>query len=385
MSMMGSVSGAFVAALSGSYRYLSRVELWADGRPVDATLDVIDGSVTVTDGQPVRSQVSITVADPDGLLRPTGDDSSLTPYGPELVVWGGIDMAGAPEWVPVGRYPITTVEVDQQWRTYQRRGEAKPKVVPSGTISVQAADRALWVQEAKFTVPQQPATGSTVLAEITRILQTLTRVAPWTAPAGVTDKAVPATVTYSDDRMAALQALADVIDMDPIADPSGTITLQPRTWPVSVWTVAGGDTGVLVSFKRTLERQGVYNYAVVQGADAANGLRPLIGRQAQTDGPLRYRQGLKLPYFQSSPLLTTQGAVNASAVTVLARQQAQRTQTVTIECSPNPAITAGDVVTWQAPRGDIDMRVTAITLPLTPGRMTLTCAADPVLLGQVVP
>lgn len=375
------VSSAFLAALQGSMQYVARADVWSEGKLVKQSLDITAGSLSVSAGQAVRSQVSVTVADPDGLIRPTGDDSTLSPFGPELALYAGIRLGSQVEWCPLGRFPITQVDVDQRWRAYQRKGESSPTLVPSGTVDVTAADRALWISEARIDPPTQPTGSGTVLSEIGRLLS---GVAPWQAPSsGVTDVSVPASLTYSDDRMAAVQALADVVSADPVVTYDGTVTLLPRAWGSPVWTIQGGETGVLATWKRSKQRAGTYNGYIQQGGDPTTGT-PRIGRAYVTSGPLRWRYGLQLPYLATgSGLLTTQSAVDAAAAAGLAKMIGTRTETVQVECSPNPAVTVGDVVTLQAPRGSLPVLITAQTLPLTPGRMQLTCSADPVLLGQV--
>lgn len=376
---MASVSAAFVAALQGSFQYVVQVDVWADGRLVttDGPLDVTAGSLDVQDGQAIRSRVTLTVADPDGLIRPTGDDSSLTPYGPELSIRAGIRLGGRVETVPLGRFPITSVTVDQRWRTYQSADDTI--LVPSGTVAIEAVDRAQWIRESNFMARTAP-TQATVLAEIGALLS---GVVPWTAPQDVPDSAIVSRPTYDGDRLDAVVMLADGLGADPVMDPSGSITLRPRTWGYPVWTVAGGDDGVLASWQRALSRDGVYNGVVTYGADPDNGLAPKAGRAYQQDGPLRWRPGFQLAYTASSPVLTTQAQVDQASATSLARLTQQRTQTVNVECSPNPAIDAGDVLTLQAPRGSLPVKVRSLSLPLVPGRMTLECIADPVLLGLV--
>jgi len=264
---------------------------------------------------------------------------------------------------------------------YSRAGEATPTAIPSGQISLTASDRALYVQEAKFEVPTQPAVTSS-LAEIARLLN---GIVPWLTPQeGVTDATVPGSITYSDDRMGALQSIADNLNADPIADPYGNITLFSRDWASPVWVIQGGEQGVLVSFTRQMTRNGVYNAAIVTGADASQGGAPRVGRAYQSDGgPLSYRPGFRLPYFSSSPLMTNQSQVDKAAATTLARVTTQKTQVLTVTCTPNPAISAGDVVTIQAPRGQVDGRIQQLTLPLKPARMQLSCVVDSTLLGMV--
>jgi hypothetical protein len=276
----------------------------------------------------------------------------------------------------LGWFPIVSVDVDQQWRAYESAGDVI--LVPSGTVEIEAVDRMQWVREATFEARESPA-SSTVLAEIARLLQ---GVAPWQVP-DVTDRSIPSGVSYESDRMDAITMLADAVDCDPIVTAAGAVTLAGRGQGEPVWDVVGGPQGVLASWKRSLTRDGTHNAAVVYGQDPQYGLAPFVGRAYQQDGPLRYRQGLRIPYIQSSPLLTTQGQVDTAAANTLARVVSQNAQAVTVECSPNPALEVGDVVTLQAPRGTVPAQVNQISLPLTPGRMTLSCMVDPVLLGQV--
>lgn len=373
------VSPAFLAALGGSHRPVVQVDAWRDGVLMsgDTGLPITDGSLTISAGQTIRTRLQLTVADPDGVWTPDGD-GALSPYGSELNVRMGVTTGSAAEVVSVAWCPIQVASTDEQWQVYRRAGGTQVTVVRGATTQVEATDRAQIVARAQFLAPTQP-TQSTVLAEIAALLD---GVVPWQAPAGVTDQAVPAGITYTDDRLAAVAALADILAMDVVVGGDGVCTLAGRATSAPVWSIPAGDGGLRMSMTRELSADGAYNAAIARGTAFDGGA--LVGTATIDAGPLAWDGPYgQVPYFYSSPVLGTQAQVDAAAVSQLARIQAERVQVLAVECVSNPALEVGDTVLLPTRRGEIAGRVVSATWPLRPGPMQLQVTVDPLVLAGV--
>lgn len=370
-------------ALAGFFRPICQVDGWRAGRLTRARLPITGGSLTVTDGQAVRSRLNLTVADPDGELAPRTMSDPLAPFGSELNVKLGIEVGPLREMWSMGWFPIQSAETEEAFATYERPDE--PGLVyrtsRGAVVQVEAADRAARLAEDRFLNREQPAGGS-VRAEIRRLV---TGRAPYaSAMAGVGDATIPSDLTYEDDRLAAIGTLADLIDANLIFNPSGSAQLQPRAVGPVVWTIPDGPAGLRVSMTRRMQRDGVYNAVVARGQTADNvTLQRVI---TVNGGPLSYGGPFgSVPYFYASSLLNTEEQVDMAARTTLARISKVKPQTVQVVCVINPAIEVGDTVRLPVPGGYVDGRIVEATWPLTGEgtTMTLHVAVDP--LALVVP
>lgn len=383
---MQPVSADLLAALRGAPALASRVDVWRAGQLVARDLPVASGTVTITAGQGVRGLVDLVVQDPDGALAPRLPGDPLAPYGQELVVRAGVRLGGVTEWVVLGWFGIQEVTVTEGYTAYTRAGEPEQVWASRGaTITVRAADRLQKVSDARFIAREQPA-RATVFAEAERLLQACA--VPWKPPAApVVNASIPSGVTYDDDRLGALTKLATVVGAEVAATPHGAVTMVPAQADLAAapsW-VATADEPLHVSVRRGFSRTGLYNAAVSRGA-TTDGSQPLQAvRLADPGGPLDpYGPfGLK-PYFHTSNLLTTQAAVDAAAVTTLARVSQVRRMTVPVEMVPNPALECGDLVQLPAPRGVLVGEVRSISFNLVPGPMALQLSVDPESWGSVV-
>lgn len=374
---MQSVSTAFMDSLSGSVQPVVIVDVWRAGVLVARDLPVTGGQVQITAGQAIRSRVTVTVADPDGDLLPRSMSDPLAPAGSELHIRAGLRIGAIDELVSLGRFPIMSAESSESWSPYRRPDE--PGVVLAvtrgGTVQLEAVDRMQIVKEDRFMATEQPSTGW-VLNELDRLLR-LSDVVPWRAPAGVGNEPIPPGTTYDDDRLAAVQKLAAVLDMDPIMDPEGICTLQRRGLGTPVWTIAGGDGGTRLAMTTRLSRDGLYNGVRFKGT--GNDERTVIGTATLGEGPLAWGGPLKrIPLFAESPLISEQDSIDRAAQTRLATELKARVQEATVGCAWNPALEVGDTVNLQAPDSSlIPVRVIEATWPLVPGPMTLKVAGDP--------
>lgn len=377
----------YLPSLAGSHQVTVTVEAWRDGRLIEKALPVSGGSLTIDAGQSVRGTLSLSVADPDGRFTPR-PDSALSPLGTELVVRAGMMRRSVTELFQLGSFVITKASTDESWRDYRRPDEPNESyMVSRGAVTtVDAADRMVRLQDARFVSRTQPA-SSGALVEIGRLLRGL-RV-PWEPPP-VQDVPIPRTLTYDDDRLAAVQQLATLLGMEPVMKASGAMTLQATTGAAAVaWRIPRGtDTtgGVLVSMSRTLTRDGIHNAYVARGT--APDQRPLQAVAYDLSTPVLAWGGPfgQVPAFYESQFLTTQAQVQSTANLLMARERAKRLQTITVSCIANHALEVGDVVEVRAPLGWIAGRVSRVTWALGPGAdrvMEMDVAVDPFVLAQV--
>ena len=380
------VAADFLDVLKGSHQQVCRVDAYRGGRLVSPALGlpVTGGQVSLTAGQAIRAQVSVTIADPDGVWAPKAD-GPLSPYGSELNIRLGVAAGRTYTLLSVVWAPITVARTSQRWQPYTRVDKVV-QVSRGASNDITATDRAEIVGGAKFMARTQPA-NSTVFAEIASLLRGI--VPYWSPPAGVADKAIPTGITYADDRLAAIGDLAGVVNCDFIFRGDGVATLTPRAaFPIptsSVWALPSGPEGQppAVILDRELNRDGVYNGVIARGT-SFNGTA-IIGQAVIGDGPLRWNGPLgQIPYFVDSPTIGTQADADTAAAGQLAKLQAERAQTLTVETVSNPALEPGDVVSLALANGSVNGLVTALSWPLTPGPMSLTLSVDPTLLAQAV-
>lgn len=374
------VSQDFLDALPGSHPPVVRCDVWRAGQLLGQDLPVSGGSVTVTAGQAVRSSVSVDITDPDGQWVPRSSSDALAPFGSELHIRAGIRLGNRVELVSLGWFPIMTVDVIEDYAEYVRPAEPGRvyRVQRGATTPLNAVDRATVVQASRFLTVTQP-TQPTVLSEIGYLLS---GVAPWQPP-NIPDMGItPSSVTYQDDRLGAVQALADLMGMDFIFDGDGFGALITQGFSTPVWDITTGPGGVQSAMSKSLKRDGIYNAVVFRGT--ADDSLPVQGIAVIADGPLRWDGPLgRVPFFASSPLLSAQSSVDQAAVTRLSTLRAKQSQEISVTCICNYALEVGDTVTLTMRRGKIPARITKAEYPLLPGPMTLTVVADPDLLAAV--
>lgn len=385
---MQTVSQTFLDALHGSIEPLVRVDAWRGADLLSdpkAGLPVVGGQLTVTAGQAIRSRLTLIVADPDGELLPTSTSAALAPFGTELRLWAGLRLGAEDKLLSMGWFPLMGAEMDLSWSAYTRSDEPTKvySVQRGGAVNLEAVDRMQVVAEQRFMAAEQPKHG-TAFSEIARLVQ---GVVPFRWP-DVPDKPIPAGVTYDDDRLDAVAKLFNVHDMDPIIDVEGNLTGQYRTLGTPVWTVAGGPPdpvtgigGIQSRVSTKLSRDRAYNGVRFEGT--GDDARTVYGTALIEDGPLRWREGFRLPYFASSPLHRYQYQVDDAARTRLANLQQERFLEASVECAWNPALEVGDTIALVGANGEpVPVRITEASWPLTPGPMSLKVTGDPdMLLG----
>lgn len=370
---MQPVSDGFLDSLQGSLTPELRIDAWYDGELVKENLAINAAALTMDGTRTIVGSGTVVATDPDGELIPTSFDSPLAPFGSELQIRQGIRTGSAGvEWLSLGWYRIMDSDPDESWAAYYDRTHPSraPKWVPRGVdVTVQAADRMVRLDNARFLAPEAPLSLTSVRDEIVRLARELI---PLADLAGFADAAIPASVAYQTSRVQALQDLAGVLDMVVRVNPHGALTLAPKSPSGSaVWTVEIGRTGTIVGWNRKLTSDGLYN-GVVSSGTTEDGVA-VQAVATEKDGPLRWDGPFgRVPYGHSSPLITSAVAAQADADTRLDRLIRERVSPITVSCVSNPALEIDDVVTLQLPDTSLTGPVVSITRDLTDAVMTMT-------------
>jgi hypothetical protein len=203
-------------------------------------------------------------------------------------------------------------------------------------------------------------TQPTVVAEVTRLLRDIcaVRVLP-----GVVDRAVPPALVYNDSRIDAVDDLLAVLRCTHRMGGDGSLEIVPNAGVGPVWTLAGGDEGVLVELSRALSDEAVYN-GVTSTNETPEGV-PLVGRAFITAGPLAWGGPYgKVPVFHKSPSTTAAG-VQADAVTMLAGRQTSGEVDLDVTCLAHPGLQPHDRVTILAPTTAGDAPITGRVMAMS--------------------
>lgn len=357
---MRAMDEATAAALVGSRSGDAlRVYAWYAGQLSFPSPLAISSWAINWDRQRQVSQLTLTVTDESGKQAPWLLEDPLGVGGAELQVIYDVGGAGS---VNLGWYRITQSEPDDQWRSYlvDERGRINAdSPIPTGKrlvhvsggaqIQLTAQDRGRNAQNYRLIAPESPpGTSPTILSEIRRLLD---GIAPVVSTPEVTDRDVNKTLVYQDDRLNAVQDLANRISCDIRFNGNGQCEIYPLTQQSPVWKVQGGPEGALVKVNRAQSLEGLYNMFIVDGTANANGQSVPVRAITQiTSGPLSVSgpHG-RIPKFYSSPMIGTQAEADSYALTMMSTQVAGLTTDLKIECLPNPAIQQGDWITVASP------------------------------------
>jgi hypothetical protein len=357
---------------------------WYDGALREPELPVSTWSVNWdgADNTLVQGKASITVADPTGRLAPWGFDEPLSAAGSRLL----LTFRCGVEAVDLGWFTVSDNQPTEQWRIV---GPALHWVSGGASSQVQAEDMTLLVSVTGFMAPEAPPAGATVVSEIRRLL---TGICPVSIAAGVTDAPVPGSIVYKDDRLAAVQDLARVVNARYRMTGDGSLEVYSLAQTAPVWTIQGGDGGALVSLNRRQARADLINGVVSTSNDPSLEIRALETIQA---GPLRWDGPFGRKFARHNAIATDQDGVQADARTYLADTATLKTVSLTVLCKPHPGIQIGDWVRVAQPTINgaaypLDGIVTNVQLKgsasgVEPMQITVQCAlADVQAVGLSV-
>lgn len=321
-------------------RDVIEVNAWRGGELVAPGLGVTSWSVSWDAGRAVQGQATVTVADPEGSLAPWGMGDALAPGGSRLQVTWVSGTSGIR--VPLGWWRIRSADPYEQWRIYQAAGGSVRRIPGGGSVTLQADEETSTIELSRLDA--ETVRASTVLAEVRRLL---VDICPVVVHDGVTDAAAPTSLVYGDSRMDAVTDLLTRRSATYRMGPDRALEVVPAAGVGPVWTLAGGDDGVLVDVVRAMSDESVYNGAISSG-ETADGL-PLVGRAYVTGGPLAWGGPYgRVPIFHQAAAKTRAG-VEADARTLLANRQASGEIDLAVTCLTHPGLQLHDLVTVLAP------------------------------------
>lgn len=342
---------ASASLLRGNQRRYLRVESWYDDQLLDDDIPVQAGTEDVDRALNVPERVTLTVPriskrtfdgqrfdyTPGDLLAPLGANGQLL----RVIVGIGTGFENV-EWITRGWYVIT-----------QSRASGDQ-------VNVEAAGLLWKIQEARLINPLQPS--GTFKSTIRALIEPAMTVE---FDAALSDRAVPASVNYDDDRLNALGATLAAWPATADVTNEGflyvTSSEDPSTVSLELSTTTGG---TVIERVGESGRDGVYNAVVAQGTTSDGGL--VRGVLYDFTGPKRYGgpfNELPVPKFFDSPLITTQAQANSAAISQMRLLKRTTSQEFTVRMVPHPALQVGD-------RIEVDGEayiVEASKLPLTAG------------------
>jgi hypothetical protein len=349
-------------AVLGSYVLRCRAESWLGETLLSDDVPIIDATEEVDRTLRVPESLTLTVPRTfDGVdWAPTEPDSPLAWYGQKLHASLGVELAnGEIEWLDRGWFLINSVE---------NSGD---------TLKVECLGLLALANEARLVTEYQPRTGATCGEVIRALLEP-------GVPVNLDDAPPPqpasSVVSWSDNRLDAVASVLDAWGAQGKMDSSGVfyVTDIEATPPAPVMALTDGDGGTVVDWAGAGSRDATYNYVVAKGTypDGTTNAGAEIIAVAYDDDPASpYRYGgdyspYPVPYFYSSPLLTTKDQTSKAARTTLARLKRTASRIISASAVPHPGLEAGDRVTVTSSKLGLTDQVCvieALALPYTPG------------------
>jgi hypothetical protein len=330
---MRPVTDTFLSTIRGAHRAVFRARIVDPGQtgvsPVGTEIPVLDGDVTFDTTADVTSTLDLTT----NFDWPGAPTDLGTPYGQEIYIERGVEYGGGTrEYVGLGYFRIDTVEQDS---------------APRGNIRISGSDRMANVVDGRAIQPVQYGSGASVGAvldnAIGAVVPGLVSVYDWDAYG----QTLGSDHIMDTDRLKFVKDLVSAYGKIAYFDYEGRLQVksQPNPNAAPVWTINHGRNGVLVSAKRQISRDGVYN-AVVASGEPVGSQAPVLGIAYDVDpasptyfyGPFG-----QVPMFYTSSFLTTNDqCYNAAAAQLQAATGLP--YVVTLGTVPNPALEGWDVV-----------------------------------------
>lgn len=368
--MYGPLPSWWTQAVRQSHEITVEAEVWAGRYVSDPTdpdaatvdhldLDVVAGRVDLDTTRAAWRTCSVDLVDRTGLITPRTAEDYLTPYGHEIVLRRGIVYGSSRFVVPLGVFLISDVDVSE--------GD------DGVSIQLTGVDRSARISRNKWTQPVTSPAGTPVVAAIEAGL-----VSRWgdvtldLIDTGDTTPLIVYEAGDSSDPWRDAQALAESVGTVLYFDADGVVRQRvppDPTGQAAVASYARGEASVLLTTGRRISSEDTYNGVVVTGESSSGSV--VFSGEAWDDNPASptYRLGPfgQVPYFVTSPLVTSTTQAQAAAVGLLQRFLG-RAEAVEWESIVDPALDGLDVieVTNDVVGVDATYVVEALTYPLTP-------------------
>lgn len=370
---MYQISDAFRKAISTGYKAVFQCSILSGGQTVLSNLAISDGSITVDRNSAQRRKVALTATITDLSLIPSGDSSSLAPFGNEIQVFASwidpstgnlyIKSNGLPELIPMGVFPMTTVEMEDTGTNL--------------TMTIDGYDRSWSVAQRKFKTPYNVPAGTAPEVAIQNILNAQYPGLPALNMTPTGFSLPVANFKEGDDPWAACLTLADAggceLAFDVNGIPAGKPIPNPSNLPV-VWSyfVDGTGDSAPQTITRKLTREGVSNDFIVSGTGSQN----TPTGSGSTTGPVRAESsdssaqfGINsnfgdIPTFVTSSLVTSTSAAQAASSNAL-MVSLGLVESFVVNSSPAPMFDIDDVLALSDSRLQVNCNMVTDAATLT--------------------
>jgi hypothetical protein len=359
-------------AVARSHRIAIRVQLLSSiqfGPTPEGGLElpILSGDIQLSSTSDIKGTLDVTV--------PGDYWGSVQPYGAEIFAERGVSFGdGTEEYVPLGYYRIEDAE---------QSGNA-----PWGPVKVKGTDRTAQMIDARLPYPYNYPDGTTHTDLFNRLINGYTD--PVGSPTGTSwlvsygmyhTATVPIRFVGYNGDTATLPAgvvedsiyehLAKVADARGCVlrfDRLGELRIEPRDrapGTASVYTIAPGTSGNLISATRRVARAGVYNLVVARGSDPQQPTGYRLAYNTNPTSPIRWDGPFgAVPRYYASPLLRTSEQADLAAETVLARYKGLPTGLAVVTV-PDPSIDPLDPISVQIGTELQEHLADTVTIPLT--------------------
>jgi hypothetical protein len=346
-----------VSALRGSHRAtfearaLDTFQIGDD--PEGEDIPIVDGRVVLDGSADIRGVLNLTV---DGnKLWPRRARDLLSPYGNEIFIRRGVDLGGdGIVWVPLGYFRIESVDQSD---------------APYGPIDIIGYDRMSTVVDSRLISPRVYDEGTTINELIDDLVKDLYPEAVIIIDDDSGFSRLGRILVVEEQRYDSLQDIANSLGKIVYWDRIGVLRIEdaPDNAEI-VWDVNAGSQGVLVSSRRRITREGVYNAVVARG-EAGDSENPVEGiavdENPQSPTMFGGRFGMILRYYYS-PLVETEGQAQRAARKIL-RRSVGLPYSVDFGSIVNPTLLPFDHVRITQSDGNREIHVLDnVVIPLNP-------------------
>lgn len=367
---MISGSDALAEAITGgSFRSEFTADLIVDGDVKLSGISLPQCQLDADGTRKILTQGSATFTYSDDLgtsILPEDITSWLTPFASFLDVSYRVAVGDDfNERVMRGRMKITGVS-DPKGRLIRFQDRL---LTVGQSVQLKLADLFYVTDRERFIAPSAPSDMSSVWGEIGRLTGLPMK-------RTVADAAISRAVTYQENRLDATFDLAKIVSGMPYMTPDGALSMASTEWGEPVLDLRMGASGTIVrAAPDDLSDAQVYNQVVVRSWDDQQAT--ILATAEVQSGPLRYGGPFgRVPFFVSSPYVTTHEQAQAFADAQLPIVSRMPAVTYTIQCAADPRLEVWDVITFQTEQASIlPGRIQKITLPGS-GLMTLVCEVD---------
>lgn len=310
---------------------------------------VQSGSVGFNGDAEIQSSTTVTIVGEAPSLVPRIKTDPLATFGQELGLWRVVESAGQTWEIALGRFRIVEAKDALEYL----RGD----VVLSYQVSLSLKDRFEQIKADDFLQVVSPLPDATCYSELRRL-------APIPVQESLPDMPVPPATVY-ESRLKAIEALCSLMGGAPSLTREGVLTVRAKdAWLTE--TVPQFDIQGVIDWQEAMSND-FYNQVQVKSSNNND----LVAFKAIEDvsNPLHPSIAGGRTYKQSSPIYQTQAAVEAAAVTILARVSTRRSRVVDVVCGPEAMLLeVGDFGWFRDPRTKRSAlgEVTSMSIPLDP-------------------